>query len=98
MTRIEEFRQAAKRPNTRRSYVSAVRHFEDEWRGLLPDTIETIARYMQPTCAEHNFANSKIPQRPLDTKQALTQNPCTYGCSEWPWRATPRAMPVPNST
>lgn len=34
------------RANTRRSYASAIRHFEIEWRGLLPATIDSIARHL----------------------------------------------------
>jgi len=37
---------AAERANTRRSYASAIQHFEVEWGGLLPATIDSIARYL----------------------------------------------------
>lgn len=49
MSRVELYLDAAERANTRRSYDSAIRHFEVEWGGLLPSTIDTIARYL----AEH---------------------------------------------
>ena len=46
MSQVETYLEAANRKNTRRSYASAVRHFEVEWKGLLPATTETIARYL----------------------------------------------------
>lgn len=49
MGEIDKYLEAAERPNTRRSYASAIRHFEVEWHGLLPATIDSIARYL----AEH---------------------------------------------
>jgi len=36
----------AERPNTSRSYASTVQRFEEEGRGLLPATSETIAAYL----------------------------------------------------
>ena len=39
VTRLKEkvqYIEAAERENTRRSYASAIRHFEIEWKGLLP--------------------------------------------------------------
>ena len=46
MTQIETYLEAASRESTRRSYASAVRHFEVEWKGLLPATSEMVARYL----------------------------------------------------
>jgi integrase len=46
MTQVDIYLDAAERANTRRSYASAIRHFEVEWRGLLPATIDSIARYL----------------------------------------------------
>nr|WP_315189790.1 site-specific integrase [uncultured Albidiferax sp.] len=46
MNRVDEFIRAAERANTRRSYASAIQHFEVEWQGLLPATSEAIARYL----------------------------------------------------
>ena len=46
MSRVDLYLNAAERANTRRSYASAIRHFEIEWRGLLPATIDSIARYL----------------------------------------------------
>ena len=49
MSQVDLYLDAAERTNTRRSYASAIRHFEIEWHGLLPATIDSIARYL----AEH---------------------------------------------
>ena len=46
MSQVDTYLEAANRENTRRSYASALRHFEVEWKGLLPATTETIARYL----------------------------------------------------
>ncbi len=43
---IDVYVQAATRDNTRRSYQQAVRHFEVEWKGFLPATADSIARYL----------------------------------------------------
>ncbi|WP_416311300.1 site-specific integrase [Pseudomonas sp. W03] len=43
---LERYRQAGIRPNTQRSYRSAVEHFEMEWGGVLPATSDSIARYL----------------------------------------------------
>lgn len=36
----------ATRPNTRRSYAAALRHFEIEWGGLLPATADGVIHYL----------------------------------------------------
>ncbi len=46
MDKLKVYLEAADRENTRRSYASAVRHFEVEWKGLLPATQHTIAQYL----------------------------------------------------
>lgn len=46
ISKIEFYLNAAERANTRRSYDSAIRHFEVEWGGLLPSTSDNIARYL----------------------------------------------------
>lgn len=46
MTHLAQYIEAAERDNTRRSYASAIRHFEIEWKGLLPSTADAIARYL----------------------------------------------------
>ena len=46
MSRVNLYLDAAERANTRRSYASGIRHFEIEWGGLLPATIDSVARYL----------------------------------------------------
>lgn len=46
MSRLNEYLDAADRANTRKSYASALRHFEIEWGGFLPATADSIARYL----------------------------------------------------
>lgn len=46
MNDIARYLDAAERENTRRSYDSAIRHFETEWKGLLPATANTVAQYL----------------------------------------------------
>ncbi|SMF22924.1 site-specific integrase [Pseudogulbenkiania subflava] len=46
MTKLDDYLAAATRENTRRSYQSAIRHFEVEWGGFLPATADSIARYL----------------------------------------------------
>lgn len=46
MTRVDEYLKAAERKNTLLSYASAIRHFEEEWKGLLPASSDAIARYL----------------------------------------------------
>ncbi|CAJ0884947.1 MULTISPECIES: DNA-binding protein [Ralstonia] len=48
MTDVDRYLEAATRDNTRRSYQSAVRHFEVEWGGFLPASADSIARYLAP--------------------------------------------------
>ncbi len=43
---LDRYLEAATRENTRRSYQSAVRHFEVEWGGHLPATADSVARYL----------------------------------------------------
>ena len=46
MNRLADYLHAAERDNTRRSYASAIRHFEVEWKGLLPATGDAVAHYL----------------------------------------------------
>ncbi|MFI5445885.1 site-specific integrase [Polaromonas sp. UC242_47] len=46
MSPLAQYIEAAERDNTRRSYASAIRHFEIEWKGLLPSTADAISRYL----------------------------------------------------
>ena len=46
MSLVDRYLDAAERANTRRSYASAIQHFEVEWGGLLPATIDAITCYL----------------------------------------------------
>jgi len=46
MGHIDQYLSAATRNNTRRSYQSAVQHFEVTWGGFLPASSDSIARYL----------------------------------------------------
>ncbi|AXK68108.1 site-specific integrase [Burkholderia vietnamiensis] len=46
MSAVDRYIEAATRENTRRSYQSAIRHFEVEWGGFLPASADEIARYL----------------------------------------------------
>jgi integrase len=46
MADFDRYVAAAEREHTRRSYASAVRHFEETWGGFLPATAEAVARYL----------------------------------------------------
>lgn len=46
MNKIDRYIQAATRDNTRRSYQSAIEHYEVTWGGFLPATSESIVRYL----------------------------------------------------
>ncbi len=76
MSRIDEYVQAAERTNTRRSYASAIQHFEVEWQGLLPATSEAVARYL----ADHatSLSNNTLRQR----LAALSRWHCDQGFAD----------------
>ncbi|TDR38375.1 site-specific recombinase XerD [Tahibacter aquaticus] len=46
VSKLDQYLDAATRPNTRRSYEQATRHFEIEWGGHLPATPDSVARYL----------------------------------------------------
>lgn len=46
MKDIEHYLQAGTRENTRRSYQSAIEHFEITWGGFLPATSDSVVRYL----------------------------------------------------
>lgn len=46
MSKLDQYIHAATRDNTRRSYQSAIRHYETEWGGFLPATADGVARYL----------------------------------------------------
>jgi site-specific recombinase XerD len=46
MSSVDFYINAATRDNTRRSYRSAIEHYESEWGGFLPATADSIVRYL----------------------------------------------------
>lgn len=46
MNKLNNYIEAATCDNTRKSYQSAIRHFEFEWGGFLPATANSVARYL----------------------------------------------------
>ena len=44
--RVALYLEAAARPNTQRSYETALQHYEISWGGLLPATTDGVARYL----------------------------------------------------
>lgn len=61
MNRVDEFINASERSNTRRSYAAAVQHFEVEWKGFLPATSDSVARYLADYAA--SLSNNTLRQR-----------------------------------
>ena len=53
---LDDYLHAATRENTRKSYRSAVEHFETAWGGMLPTTSEEIARYLVAFADKHSAA------------------------------------------
>jgi site-specific recombinase XerD len=46
MATVDQYINAATRDNTRKSYQSAIEHFEVQWGGFLPATTDSIAQYL----------------------------------------------------
>ena len=61
MSNVERYLEAATRANTRRSYDSALRHFEESWGGHLPATADSVARYLADHAGE--LAINTLKQR-----------------------------------
>lgn len=61
MDKVSAYLEAATRPNTRRSYDTALRHFEVQWGGFLPATPDSVARYL----ADHaeTLSHNTLEQR-----------------------------------
>lgn len=61
MGKVSAYLEAATRPNTRRSYDTALRHFEVQWGGFLPATPDSVARYL----ADHaeTLSHNTLEQR-----------------------------------
>tara|TARA_B100001057_G_C22507663_1_gene816577 strand:+ start:462 stop:716 length:255 start_codon:yes stop_codon:yes gene_type:complete len=60
-TDFDRYIQAATRDNTRKSYRSAVEHFEVAFGGRLPTTSDTICRYLAHYAPTLAFNTLKIP-------------------------------------
>lgn len=61
MNSVDRYVEAATRANTRRSYATALRHFEIEWGGHLPATPDSVARYLAEQAGQ--FATNTLRQR-----------------------------------
>ncbi|MDE2598420.1 MAG: site-specific integrase [Rhodocyclaceae bacterium] len=46
MHSLDTYLGLAERRNTQKSYAASIKHFEQEWRGLLPATAESVAQYL----------------------------------------------------
>ncbi len=55
MTSVDRYIEAATRENTRRSYRSAIEHFEVSWGGFLPATADSVARYLADHAETHTL-------------------------------------------
>lgn len=58
---VDDYLQAADRESTLRNYAACIRHYEQEWRGLLPATSDSVARYVAAYAPQH--ALSTLRQR-----------------------------------
>jgi len=59
MQDVDRYIQAATRANTRKAYRAAVRDFEVEWRGFLPATADSIARYLVDRATQQSLNTLK---------------------------------------
>lgn len=46
MSDVERYMTAGRRKNTVRTYESGLRHYETEWKGLLPATVDNVCKYL----------------------------------------------------
>lgn len=60
MSKVDKYREAGTRENTRQSYASAIRHFELEWGGFLPTTADSVSRYLSHYAATHSLNTLKL--------------------------------------
>ncbi len=59
MNNVDRYVRAATRDNTRRSYRSAIEHFEANWGGFLPATADSVARYLADHAESHSVNTLK---------------------------------------
>lgn len=57
---VDRYLAAATRANTRRSYRSAIEHFEAEWGGFLPATADSLARYLADHAGKLSVSTLKL--------------------------------------
>ncbi|MGE8066192.1 site-specific integrase [Pseudomonas sp. NPDC089569] len=60
MSDLDRYLQAATRDNTRRSYRAAIEHFEGTWKGFLPATSDSVARYLVAYANELSLNTLKL--------------------------------------
>lgn len=60
MATVEIYERLAERPNTKRSYAAAVKHFEVEGRGSLPATPDAIAAYLAQFAESLSISTLKV--------------------------------------
>lgn len=60
MSTVDHYIAAATRANTRRSYRSAVEHYESEWGGFLPATADSLARYLTAYAGQLSINTLKL--------------------------------------
>ncbi|MCE0975538.1 site-specific integrase [Pseudomonas putida] len=60
MSDAARYQQAARRSSTTRRYAQAIRHFEEEWGGLLPASSESVTRYLAAYAPTHTSATLRI--------------------------------------
>ena len=63
MNKADRYLQAGTRENTRKSYRSAVEHFEVTWGGFLPATGDSIVRYLAEYADQHAISTLKQRDR-----------------------------------
>ena len=59
MTDLDRYLRAAERPNTQRSYASAIRDFEETWGGFLPASVDAISRYLAERASTYSASTLK---------------------------------------
>ncbi|MFZ5529718.1 MAG: site-specific integrase [Pseudomonadota bacterium] len=57
---VDRYIDAATRANTRRSYRSAIEHYEAEWGGFLPATADSLARYLAAYAGHLSISTLKL--------------------------------------
>lgn len=59
MEKAERYLRAGVRENTRKSYRSAIEHFEVSWGGFLPATADAVVRYLAAYAESHTLSTLK---------------------------------------